>query len=231
MHRLLTSPTIRVTVAGSKVFLLHSGLLTQESDRFAKSLNGRFTEAEDAAIDLKDEDPALFGFFVEYMYRGCHISMDGEQSHSSDCIILARLYAMGERLQAVKFQYSIAGQFVLALDNRDYIGDVCICQLLTIACMEITERAEEDRVRQHIFKHAIRWMGRLRTSGLFRQTLKELEEAQSLPPALLESISNPPALPILISYPTPEDEARKRWADAAFKEEAARFEPENEYDT
>ncbi|KAH8726043.1 hypothetical protein GQ44DRAFT_706317 [Phaeosphaeriaceae sp. PMI808] len=103
----LTSSIITVTVANSKTFYLHSDLLATESERSSNSLTGRFKEAEEKTIEIEDKDPNLFGFFVEYLYRDRSI-LSREVQHYSEYVTLARLYAMGERLIAPKFQsYSL----------------------------------------------------------------------------------------------------------------------------
>ena len=38
-------------------------------ERFTKSLKGDFKEAEERTIEIDDEDPELFGYFIEYVYR------------------------------------------------------------------------------------------------------------------------------------------------------------------
>jgi hypothetical protein len=36
-------------------------------------LNGDFREADDQAIDLPEEDPAIFSFVVAFLYEGTYI--------------------------------------------------------------------------------------------------------------------------------------------------------------
>jgi hypothetical protein len=64
---------------------------------------GNLKEAEDRTIKIEDEDPELFGFFVEYVYRDQSI-LSHDVQHHSEYITSARLYAMGERLIAPAFQ-------------------------------------------------------------------------------------------------------------------------------
>ncbi|KAF2146333.1 uncharacterized protein K452DRAFT_193805, partial [Aplosporella prunicola CBS 121167] len=62
---------IRVTVSSTedeKTFFIHEGLLCQESEKFVRQLKGGFKEAVDKAIEIHDEDPNHFGFFVRYLY-------------------------------------------------------------------------------------------------------------------------------------------------------------------
>ena len=52
-----------------KTFVLHSELLTHESDRLAKDVKCGFGEQSTNKILLYEEDSELFAYFVEYLYR------------------------------------------------------------------------------------------------------------------------------------------------------------------
>ncbi|EUC41734.1 hypothetical protein COCMIDRAFT_40144 [Bipolaris oryzae ATCC 44560] len=166
----LTSPIVTVTVANSRTFYLHFDLLIAESKRFSNSLTGEYKEAEQKAIELEDEDPELFGFFVEYLYRNQSI-LSRDVEHYSDYVTLARLYALGDRLMARDFKAYTLWRFVQPLDTRTIISDESICELLRIACEEIIERVGEDPLRCHIFWYAGTQIAKLQKSGMFRQLL------------------------------------------------------------
>ncbi|CAN9091834.1 unnamed protein product [Alternaria alternata] len=153
----LASSVITVTVAKSRAFYLHFDLLISESDSFSNSLTGRFKEAEEKAIELVDEDPELFGFFVEYLYRDRSI-LSREIQHYSEYVTLARLYAMGERLMAPKFKAYSFWRFAESLRSDTFISDESVCELLRIACTEIAERVREDPMRAHIFWCLCLWI-------------------------------------------------------------------------
>ena len=82
-----------------KTFLLHAALLICESARLAKDIESGFEEGTKKRIILSQEDPGFFGYFAEYLYRDGWL---GEEAISRDVdyIVLARLYALDERLQA-----------------------------------------------------------------------------------------------------------------------------------
>ena len=61
--------SVVVGVETSKTFLLHTALLIGESDRLAKDIEGGFEETTKKRITLSQEDPGLFGYFVEYLYK------------------------------------------------------------------------------------------------------------------------------------------------------------------
>lgn len=168
--RFLTSSVITVTIAKSKTFYLHFDLLITESDRFSNSLTGRFKEAEENAVELVDEDPELFGFFVEYLYRDRSI-LSREIQHYSEYVTLARLYAMGERLMAPKFKAYSFWRFAQSLSSGTSISDESVCELLRIACTEIAERVKEDPMRAHIFWYAGANITTLQKSDMFHQLL------------------------------------------------------------
>jgi hypothetical protein len=186
----LTSPIVTVNVANTRKFYLHFDLLVSESDKLSRELNGSFKEAETKAIDIADEDPDLFGFFVEYMYRDRSI-LSREIEHYSEYVTLARLYAMGERLLASRLRAQCLWRFTQNLHSSTVISEECVCDLLQTACNEITERVKEDPLRAQIFWYAGRKIANLQKSAMFRQLLRNVPEVgqqiclwvdQSLPP-------------------------------------------------
>lgn len=124
-------------------------------------------------IEMEDEDPELFGFFVEYLYRDRSI-LSRQVQHSSEFVTLARLYAMGERLMAPKYQSYTLWRFTESLGTHTKISEESLCDLLHIACTEITERNREDPMRSHIFWYAGTKITNLQKLSIFRQMLGEV---------------------------------------------------------
>ncbi|PQE27145.1 hypothetical protein CJF32_00000111 [Rutstroemia sp. NJR-2017a WRK4] len=63
------SPIVPVRVGPhAETFHVHRDILTR-SEYFRKALDGEFREAGEQAIDLPEEDPALFEFVVAYLYE------------------------------------------------------------------------------------------------------------------------------------------------------------------
>lgn len=150
----LTSPIFSVVVdkENAKTFLLHSALLVDESDRLAKDVKGGFSEGASKRIVLEEEDSELFGYFVEYLYRSESIMSTVENvKRESDYIILARLYALAERLQAHKFQHAILRKFTSNFSSSTTIPDQGVCDLLDIVCTELPDKIEEDPLRVQVF--------------------------------------------------------------------------------
>jgi len=67
------SPIIPVRVGPhAETFHIHRDILTR-SEYFRKALDGAFREAEEQAIDLPEEDPAIFSFVVAFLYEGKYV--------------------------------------------------------------------------------------------------------------------------------------------------------------
>lgn len=154
----------------SKTFLLHSELLAYESERLAKDVSGGFNEQSSRRILLLEEDSGLFGYFVEYLYRNEWLAHK-QVERDSDYIILARLYALGERLQAHQLQLAILRKFTSSLSSKTSLSDQGICDLLEVACAELPERINEDPLRAQIFWYATSQLTRLQNYDYFLRLL------------------------------------------------------------
>lgn len=74
------SPLIPVRVGPiAEVFFIHRDILTR-SEYFRKALYGDFREAEDQAVDLPEEDPAIFSFVVAFLYEGTYVPIKSAAS-------------------------------------------------------------------------------------------------------------------------------------------------------
>ncbi|OCL09852.1 hypothetical protein AOQ84DRAFT_338301 [Glonium stellatum] len=188
----LTSPIVSVLVGNRRTFLIHSGLLNGESEKLCNSLKGGFVEAEEWKINLPDEDPELFGYYVEYLYRDSPL-LTRSVANYCDYVTLARLYALGERLGALNFQSIALRRFTASLQSNTPIPELSVCELLEIACATITARLVEDPMRAQIFWYASSRIPQLQKFDMFRQLLKELPE---LGGCLCMTVSKPqPAKP------------------------------------
>lgn len=157
-----------------KTFQLHSELIANESDRLAKDVRGGFDEQSTKCILLDEEDPELFGFFVEYLY--CRQWLEKEEElRASDYIIVARLYALGERLQAVDLQNATLRKFTVFFPPKTPLPEQDICDLLEIACAELPDKVHEDPLRAQIFWYAATRLSELRKHDYFLRLL-ELEK-------------------------------------------------------
>ena len=143
-----------------RLFCFRSELLASESDRLAKDVNGGFDEQSSRRILLHKEDSELFGYFVEYLYRSEWLT-DKYVKRDSDYIILARLYALEERLPAHQFQLATLRKFMSSLSSQTLLPDQDVCDLLEVACAELPKRINEDSLRVHIFWYATSQLTRL----------------------------------------------------------------------
>lgn len=122
---------------------------------------------------LDEEDSELFGYFVEYLYRSESIMpMAKDEILSSDYVILARLYALGERLQAHKFQLAVLGRFTRSFTSSTSLPDQGICDLLDIICTELPDKINEDPLRAQVFWYAACRLTRLQGYDYFLRLLE-----------------------------------------------------------
>ena len=161
-------------VGGAKTFQLHSDLLAHESDCLAKDVKGGFLEEQSKTIILHEEDPELFGYFVEYLYRSeSFVSIIGKnRQNNSDYVILARLYALGDRLQAQRFQHAVLCKFTSFFTSNTNLLDQGICDLLEIVCEQLPEKSNEDPLRAQVFWYAACRLKNLQKYNYFRELLE-----------------------------------------------------------
>lgn len=103
-HRLIQGPSSSIFVGHKrKEFVVHKALLCHLSPYFRGALNSDFIEAQNNAVELKDEDPACFQYIVAWMYRGTlgQFKYDGGSSREeaiSLCTQTCRLYYLADFL-------------------------------------------------------------------------------------------------------------------------------------
>jgi hypothetical protein len=166
---------VTVNVGDAKTFYLHYDLLVAESKRFSAGLKSIFKEGQDHTINMDDEDPEMFGFFVEYIYRDKSL-LSRNVVHYSEYVTLAQLYAMGERLMARRFKALCLWRFTELLATNTAMSEESVCELLHIACTKITQRVKEDPMRSQIFWYAGIRISNLQQCGAYRQLLRDEPE-------------------------------------------------------
>lgn len=62
------TPIVTISVMDGVKFYVHKTIMTENSEYFAKALNGPFLEGSTQSIDLDDVLPGLFGRYVNTMY-------------------------------------------------------------------------------------------------------------------------------------------------------------------
>ncbi|KAI9053318.1 hypothetical protein LZ554_002281 [Drepanopeziza brunnea f. sp. 'monogermtubi'] len=88
--------TVIITVGSHKRknFVVHKQLLCDASEFFAKAFKGGFKEAEEGVMEMLDDDPDAFAWFVTWLYRS--EVPEGETVFHQR--ILYNLYMLGEKL-------------------------------------------------------------------------------------------------------------------------------------
>ncbi|KAI9703013.1 MAG: hypothetical protein M1820_006004 [Bogoriella megaspora] len=89
-----------------KTWYLPKELLSHHSEYFKKACNEGFAEEKEKRIHLKQENPATFEFFVQYMYSGAYTWRDSDEMDISGNLMLEEFDAwiMGDFLQANNFK-------------------------------------------------------------------------------------------------------------------------------
>ena len=153
----------------ARSFYIHIDLAVPESKRIEGSLSGGFKENREGKIEL-DEDPALLVHFFEYLYQHGRAQYNPVE-FEADYILLARLYAMGDRLQADKFQGHVLRCFLSKFDSHTRLSDGIICDLLEIASDELPDRVDADPLKDHVYWYVAARMDKLRKFPRFGEIL------------------------------------------------------------
>lgn len=163
----------------AKVFHVHQKLLEAESERMAAGLKACWLEGQQRKYDLHEEDPGLFGQFVEFIYREDWIIEERPQSIDLSQLLVktARLYTMAERLLASNLKDEVLYKFKrneLLLNGVEKVNDNTICDLLEIAANELPDmQNSEDMLKSYIIAIAVGSLERLQKSERFKRLLWE----------------------------------------------------------
>lgn len=176
-NRLIASPCVSVIVGingEKKKFFLHEELLFYESEKFRAQFQGGFSETTTRCLPDCEEDVELFRFFVEYLYRDGWVSSK-EITHQSEYVNLARIYSMGERLRAERFQKAVLWKFATSFSSAT-IPDQAICELLEIVCTELPELSKENGLRDLVFWYAASKLSSLKKYNIFQKMMQEMPD-------------------------------------------------------
>ncbi|KAL8952334.1 MAG: hypothetical protein Q9222_001745 [Ikaeria aurantiellina] len=115
----ITDPTRMMLLEDSEVVTVRVGsgdnvhcwriqekLLTNCSPFFAAALNGSFSEAQSRSIELVEENPDAFRYFVQWLYTGKFTpSLSDDVSHDQkNPRIVIQVWALGDKLNCPAFQ-------------------------------------------------------------------------------------------------------------------------------
>ncbi|KAI9699791.1 MAG: vesicle coat component [Candelina mexicana] len=114
--RLFTNNMLHVYVGPNrKHWNLHRDLLCARSKYFKAALGGDFKEAQDKAISYPDEDPAVFGLFISWLYCGTlQVPMDKcTLTHYFKLYVLADKFSIEAlknlTIDAIREHYRLSG--------------------------------------------------------------------------------------------------------------------------
>lgn len=109
----VTDNLITITVGENhkaEKFLIHDFLLKEHSKFFEAALNGPWKEGREKKLNLPDDEPDVFGAYVEYLFTGkiataTETTADkiSEPVITSEFRFQAKLYVLGEKLLDDKF--------------------------------------------------------------------------------------------------------------------------------
>ena len=211
----LTSPPIQVVVGefNPKTYHLHEDLVCQASASLAAIFADQDSqEALERRVVLQYEDPDLFALFIEWLYSEEMASIAfSDVKDPSQYLILARLYLMGQRLEARRFQHVIC-KGITSTFGRRYIP----CELLFVAHTELAGLPDGDPLRQQIFYHAERCASVSDRSPAFdgirrilqRQPLRRAQAPRTTVPSAPRNTEHGQSEQ---AAHTPESSGRERW--------------------
>lgn len=101
---------------------------------------------------------------------------DGIDEGYSKYVVLARLYSLGDRLQASTIQQTVLQAFVSGVSDSPNLPAEAICDLLEIACEQLRDGAQRGPLRAQIFWFAASKIDRLQANPYFRTMLKNQED-------------------------------------------------------
>lgn len=113
----------------------------------------------------------------EYLYTNAGVVLPEPSGldPASQCVVTARLYALGARLQARAFQRHALEEHNRRFSSNAKLPVYTICRLLKIVCEELPDRdrgrAEEDPLRAQIFAYTAKKMAALKAHPCFAELL------------------------------------------------------------
>jgi hypothetical protein len=178
--------TIQVGAPEPTAFNLHKSLVCKESLLLSKTFDGAFKEAVEQECTLSEEDPRLFGYFVEYLYRegwlhdhGTNANLNNNSFNNTnfrntDLLVLVRLYTMGDRLIAKGVQDASLRKLAAELARTQDLPEQDICDLLETACTELPDcTVGEDPLQAQVLWYAAARMLKLQKLNRFPKLLRD----------------------------------------------------------
>ncbi|EON65084.1 hypothetical protein W97_04319 [Coniosporium apollinis CBS 100218] len=110
--QLFTELPIKVDVGPSPIsFYVHERLLRDASRFFDAAMRGGWKESTERVVLLPVDDPEVFNLFVGWLYNRKFPTKNdvGSAEGNEEYMLLAKLYVLGEKLQATAFKTAVIG--------------------------------------------------------------------------------------------------------------------------
>lgn len=125
-----------------QAFAIHEDLLKSASKYFQVALDGKWTESKDKTFNLDEENAAVFGLFVQYLYNNEIKFSKGEDVD----VFLVEAYLFAERREASKFKNAVMD----ALKSIWVTGDPAALPTLESAMLAFSESLPDSKLRKLI---------------------------------------------------------------------------------
>lgn len=122
---------------------------------------------------MSEEDPRIFGYFVEYMYREGWLHDEKSNPHQSELSTLARLYTMGDRLMAKGLQDLALRKIALTLGRTNDLPDQEVCDFLEVAGAEIPDTPNDNALQAQVLWYAALRLHKLQNFNRFHELLRQ----------------------------------------------------------
>lgn len=101
----------------TKMFTIHEPLLTTSSAYFQRALQTTFKEGQDCQVDLREEDPLVFGLLNEYLYKTVIKSSTETLDFKSPLVCFGELWLLAHYLQMPKLVNYSMWRILLWMDE------------------------------------------------------------------------------------------------------------------
>ncbi|KAJ4291018.1 hypothetical protein N0V90_010214 [Kalmusia sp. IMI 367209] len=105
-------------------FVVHEELICESSEFFRKAMSGSWKESEDRVISLREDDPEIFGVYLQavYKFKNGHIVIDNWDNHYS-MVVWAQVFVLAEKLMDIGTKNIVIKEF---FHMRDDLWEACI---------------------------------------------------------------------------------------------------------
>lgn len=178
----ISSPIITVKVSANTeitestpVYNMHSKLLTDNSEFFAAALKeDRFIEGQLKKVELKETDPGIFQYFVEWLYReSWHGSLFQTSIPETKVPRLVKVYALTELLICSRMQSAVGEILQKHFDDSKHLySDATVYDSLEVVATKLAT-GEKDPLGNQIIWLAVERLEKLHENQRFKTLLAD----------------------------------------------------------